>query len=71
MSDDFPETENRRMHSRIAHTRALKDNARLVSKQEEKDNHHMPMKFDNLLRTAAVNEHHSVASDHTPLLIPL
>jgi hypothetical protein len=32
MSDDLPETTNREMHSCIAHTRVLKDNAKLVSK---------------------------------------
>jgi len=34
------------MHSRIAHSRSLKDNARLVWKQEEQENDPLPMKLE-------------------------
>jgi hypothetical protein len=54
------------MRSRIAHARALKDNAGLVWNQEEQENNPQPMTLEQLLRTAAVNEHRSIARSPLP-----
>ncbi len=62
MPQDFPQTTDRRLHSRIAHTRSLKDNARLAWKYKEQQNKSLPMKLEQLLRVAAVNEHRSIAN---------
>jgi hypothetical protein len=48
------------MHSRIAHTRLLKDNARIVWKQVEQENNPLPMKLEQLPRTIAISEYHSI-----------
>jgi len=54
------------MQSRIADTRALKDNAKLAWKQEEQENNPLPMKLEPALRTAAVYGHRSIARSPLP-----
>ena len=50
----FPQTAIRERHNRIAHTRALKDNGRVVWQQEEQENDSRLMKLEQILRTIAV-----------------
>jgi len=52
----FQQSTNRKMHSRIAHTRTLKDNARLAWKKKTKNNP-LPMKLEQRRRTAAAKKH--------------
>jgi multidrug resistance efflux pump len=66
MDQSLVETTNRKMHSRIAHIRALKDNVKLARKHIEQVNNSLPMILEPLQRTAAVNQHRFIARPPLP-----